>query len=304
MCLLKSNITLFLTLFLIGFINAGFGQCSAGQTLHTFSPSGAIEQWTVPDGVTSITMTARGGDGGNDDSFNGGPGANLTGTFTVIPGEVIDIVVGFAGSNSVMTGKGAGGGGGSGIRRSSTNTILLIAAGGGGAGNGGGDILVFGPGPPLTTNSSITFFGGGDSAMASGDGAFAFGGSGGIGSSGGGDGGFGVGGGGAGTLLFDGSVPGGGGGGAPGGPYGAPLGGIGGVGGGSAIDPSNIGTIIFDEGITGGGTLRDGIITFCYMLPQQEQSIPTMSQWGLMIFGLLTINLSILFLRRKEELLT
>ena len=33
-----------------------------------------------------------------------------------------------------------------------------------------------------------------------------------------------------------------------------------------------------------------------------DDSIPTMSQWGLMIFGLLTMNLGLVFLRRKEEI--
>ena len=32
--------------------------------------------------------------------------------------------------------------------------------------------------------------------------------------------------------------------------------------------------------------------------------IPTMSQWGLMIFGLLTINIGLVLLRRKEEILS
>ena len=32
-------------------------------------------------------------------------------------------------------------------------------------------------------------------------------------------------------------------------------------------------------------------------------SIPTMSEWGLIIFGLLTLNLGLIFLRRKESIL-
>lgn len=34
-----------------------------------------------------------------------------------------------------------------------------------------------------------------------------------------------------------------------------------------------------------------------------EDSIPTMSEWGLIIFGLLTVNLGLVLLRRKEEIL-
>ena len=34
----------------------------------------------------------------------------------------------------------------------------------------------------------------------------------------------------------------------------------------------------------------------------QATGIPTMSEWGLMIFGLLVVNMSVLFLRRREEL--
>jgi len=88
--------------------------------------SGQIVNWTVPAGVTSLTMTANGGQGGG----NGGFGARMSGTFTVIPGQVLDILVGQMGmisQNSV----GNGGGGGSFIVLSN-GTPLLIAGGGGG----------------------------------------------------------------------------------------------------------------------------------------------------------------------------
>ena len=38
-------------------------------------------------------------------------------------------------------------------------------------------------------------------------------------------------------------------------------------------------------------------------LEQPAVDIPTLSQWGLFIFGLLTLNLGVGFLRKKEEVL-
>jgi len=48
-------------------------------------------------------------------------------------------------------------------------------------------------------------------------------------------------------------------------------------------------------------TIDDIIQTDCSC--SGTANIPTMSQWGLIIFGLLTMNLGVVFLRRKEKLL-
>ena len=53
------------------------------------------------------------------------------------------------------------------------------------------------------------------------------------------------------------------------------------------------------------GTNEELIFNFsasnCPVAPE-EDPIPTMSEWGLMIFGLLTLNMGVFALRRKEEM--
>jgi len=278
-----TKLTLFLAFFFFGFINSGFGQCSSGQTSTTFSPINAIEQWTVPDGVTAITIIATGADGGNS-ADNGGTGATATATFAVTPGEILDVAVGIAGSTGNIS-VGGGGGGGSGVRRNSDSSILLVAGAG-----GGGNIDGPGHGGASFSNSTLPL---------SVFGSFSVGG-------GPVQGGFGAGGG---QSGLPGSGPGivfaGGGGG-----YFVPVLGfvgtlnLGGPGGISFIDASNISSLPIEVGVDGGGTESTGSMMFCYTLPQAaENPIPTMSQWGLMIFGLLIINLGVVFLRRKEEIL-
>jgi len=108
--------------------------------------TGAIQTFTVPAGVTSITIEADGAQGGNHSpgqnysgnsycGCNGGNGADIIGTFAVTPGDVYNIIVGQQGvdqqGGNVGNG-GAGGGGGSFVYGAGPN--LLIAAGGGGGG--------------------------------------------------------------------------------------------------------------------------------------------------------------------------
>lgn len=103
--------------------------------------------YTVPDGVTSLTVKMWGGGGGgggggsNAAGGAGGGGGYTTATFTVTPGETLDVYVGGGGGAGTgynnNSGAGGGGGGASTIYRSSTSSYLAIAAGG--AGGGGGD---------------------------------------------------------------------------------------------------------------------------------------------------------------------
>jgi len=100
----------------------------------TVSGSG-IQQWTVP--VTgTYTITAAGAQGGTNtaDSYLGGNGATMSGTFSLTAGTVIDVVVGQRGMGN---GYASGGGGGSFVV-TSAGTPLNIAGGGGGAGDSGG----------------------------------------------------------------------------------------------------------------------------------------------------------------------
>jgi hypothetical protein len=117
-----------LSVFFVGLM-VGFGHLTA-QT--TFNYTGTIQTYTVPAGVTSISIDARGAQGGGSNGGAGGLGAQMTGTFAVTPGEVLNIVVGQqgllqAGGNPQNS---SGGGGGTFVYR--TGPTLLVAAGGGG----------------------------------------------------------------------------------------------------------------------------------------------------------------------------
>lgn len=99
---------------------------SGGST--TLSYTGSIQTFTVPAGVTSITIDGRGAQGGTSGSNPGGLGARMVGTFAVTPGQVLQILVGQQGG----TGTQQGGGGGGTFVVASGNTPLLVAGGGGG----------------------------------------------------------------------------------------------------------------------------------------------------------------------------
>jgi hypothetical protein len=109
--------------------------------------------WTVPAGLTSISVvaTAGGGGGGGLSGPNPGPaggaGAVVTSTLSVTPGEVLSLVVGGggqAGANGSSVGGGfyygAGGGGGGSTNIDAGSSDQIIAGGGGGGGSydGGG----------------------------------------------------------------------------------------------------------------------------------------------------------------------
>ncbi|GIK69364.1 MAG: hypothetical protein BroJett020_06590 [Bacteroidota bacterium] len=104
----------------------GVNPCGSGT--QTFNYTGSIQTFTVPNGITSVTIEARGAQGGS----GGGKGARMIGDFTVTPGQVLQVLVGQEGGiapNQV----GNGGGGGSFVVYN--NTPLCIAGGGGGTGH-------------------------------------------------------------------------------------------------------------------------------------------------------------------------
>lgn len=121
-----------------------------------FDYTGAIQQFIVPNRVTSIKVQAVGAKGGTGGGGQiGGAGANIITTINVTPGQVLYIVVGgfpgqsstpkygFAGAGGTAnssTGHGGAGGGLSGIFTSSSpaNSNALVVAGGGGGGSGTG----------------------------------------------------------------------------------------------------------------------------------------------------------------------
>lgn len=144
----------------------------------SFAETGATTTWTVPSGVTSIIINAKGAGGGTYEQgpTSGGTGASVTGTLSVTPGEVLCIAVGGAGNNSNANGgyngggagitlDNAGAGGWTGIMSScsfSTSTAILIAAGGGAPANaenggnadGGNYNGIFGQGSNSTANQN------------------------------------------------------------------------------------------------------------------------------------------------------
>lgn len=151
--------------------DAAITQPVAATQSKTFTYTGQAEQWTVPDGVTSLTFQASGGRGGSatDQIYEGGGSAAvIIGNFPVTPGQVLTIAVGGEG------GFGAGGWGYEGMSGGPANTAkksdrsggagggatliglanadgtnwhkVVVAGGGGGQGGGSGDPAAAGQG--------------------------------------------------------------------------------------------------------------------------------------------------------------
>ncbi|MFT5821097.1 MAG: hypothetical protein ACI8ZM_002346 [Crocinitomix sp.] len=239
-----------------------FISSSALGQVVTFDYTGAIQTYTVPDGVTAIEIQAFGAQGSDHDLSEGGLGGSITGELDVTPGEVLDIYVGGrTGFNGGGAAGGAGGdfageigGGASDVRQGggALGDRVVIAGGGGGAGrgscnnnDGGGGGYPGGLGGLSSdivenTGGNGTSTAGGDSGIGSctGDCSCSPGGGGGGGGNGGGAGGnYGVFGGinavggtggacGEGGVLFDG----------PGGVNSAGLGGCFGIGGDGGVN--------------------------------------------------------------------
>jgi hypothetical protein len=93
----------------------------------------ALQQFQVPrSGNYRITATgARGGSSTRAPAVNGGCGAEISGTFALQAGQVIEMLVGQAGTSTTDSG---GGGGGTFVVRNGEK--LAIAGGGGGVRNG------------------------------------------------------------------------------------------------------------------------------------------------------------------------
>src|SRR5262249_19730702 len=90
---------------------AVLGQPACTGTQQVFNFTGAVQTFQVPTAVTQVTIDAAGAAGGGTtgSGFAGGRGARLVASFTVAPGETLNIVVGGAGAT---TRGGWGGGGG------------------------------------------------------------------------------------------------------------------------------------------------------------------------------------------------
>jgi Glycine rich protein/MAM domain, meprin/A5/mu/Ig-like domain CHU_C associated len=114
---------------------AGMG----GGNAQNFSFTGGVQTYTVPAGVTQLTVDARGAGGGvgPGGGAQAGTGGRIQGTISVSPGQVLTIVVGGAGGNSQYNRSGSGGGGFSGILDAGGNHLISAGGGGGSAGNDG-----------------------------------------------------------------------------------------------------------------------------------------------------------------------
>ncbi len=159
-------------------------QLSANAQTSTYTTAGGPYVYTVPAGVTGLTVTLKGAMGGqNSDEVDyddsAGKGGCVTANIAVTPGQLLYVYVGGcggdgsdlaggapgingggAGGNFTGTVSGGGGGGASDIRLTpSIVDRIVIAGGGGGAGiycggqadkggAGGGDALVFYGGQP------------------------------------------------------------------------------------------------------------------------------------------------------------
>jgi len=237
---------------------------AAVPTTDTFttadSPAGTPVEWIVPEGVTSLTVTAAAGNGGSFvPTRPGGLGSVITTTMDVVPGQTVTIVLGADGSANGEGGAGYGaggagligaGGGGSTAILLDGEVVLLAGAGGGSGGSakdgggGPGGTPVGGPGTRNSGNGGAEGVGGVGKAPWGGPGGTGFQGSGGsVGSDNGAGGGAGWGGGGAGGSLGDG---------AGGGSY------------PSTLDPSLYGLR--------SDTTVDGWVTIDYDLPEPEPS--------------------------------
>jgi uncharacterized protein (TIGR02145 family) len=218
------------------FIGNGWGQTLIGASPYTVPATGT---YTIPAGVTSITVQCWGGGGGGGgakynfftasfDAGGGGGGGYATATFTVNPGDVISVSVGASGTAGT-TGGGSGGAGGT---SSVTYTVVKAAATGGAGGigviqNSSGIQGAGGNGGTATTGTGFTGGKGGAGFPGS---SFDVGGGGGGGAGSSANGSIGT------TSSANGS------GGAPGGAGGASSGGNGGAGGkssGGAVAGSN-----------------------------------------------------------------
>ncbi|MFN8396065.1 MAG: glycine-rich protein [Bacteroidia bacterium] len=97
----------------------------------TFLYTGALQSFVVPPCVTTLTIEAWGAQGGAVTGYSpfpqGGLGARMRGTFTVTPGQTLNVIVGGRGNPDPSS---SGGGGGSGVGNG--NTPLIVAGGGGG----------------------------------------------------------------------------------------------------------------------------------------------------------------------------
>lgn len=127
-----------------GYIYSAGGALGGTLTSQTYYSAGT-SSFTVPSGITSITVKVWGagggganGSGGTGSGGNGGGGGYSQATLAVTPSESLSMVVGSGGSAGTASRYAGDGGGFSAVMRSSTYLAVAGAGAGGGAGNGTG----------------------------------------------------------------------------------------------------------------------------------------------------------------------
>lgn len=145
----------------IGLLGSPFGSATLAATggtpmVVTFNPNGGVQNFSVPPGVTSLTIEAVGAAGGTacGNRAGAGKGSSAKGTFTVTAGSTLAIVVGGEGGAGATNRCGGGGGGGASLVWECSTTCsaseafsrLLIIGGGGGGGGAFGPRPIASPG--------------------------------------------------------------------------------------------------------------------------------------------------------------
>ncbi|MEK6849787.1 MAG: hypothetical protein AABY01_04435, partial [Nanoarchaeota archaeon] len=95
---------------------------------------GGIQNWTVPE-TGAYTIVAFGAKGGLGLTFVGGNGSKMNGTFNLIAGDKLKILVGQQGGD-LAANKAGGGGGGTFVVYTNNSPLIIAGGGSGGGGNG------------------------------------------------------------------------------------------------------------------------------------------------------------------------
>lgn len=139
-----------------------------GQTTETFN-GGVDVDWTVPCGVTSVTVKAWGAGGGGggsdtnkDGGSGGGGGAYSTRVLAVTPGETIRYTVGASGGGGLEAGLTDGADGGDTVVTYGAFTITAGGGGGGAADEGAAGAGGTASGGTVDTSGSNGVVGGND----------------------------------------------------------------------------------------------------------------------------------------------
>ncbi|HTU70890.1 MAG TPA: hypothetical protein VMF11_11290 [Candidatus Baltobacteraceae bacterium] len=122
-------------------LSDGAGQSQAASLAYTsFVYTGASQSITLPSGVTNVTITAAGAQGGTacvcstgGSPGAGGEGGSVTATLAVTAG-MLDVLVGGAGGTSSSGSGAAGGYNGGAVGGSATGSVEAEGGGGGGGG--------------------------------------------------------------------------------------------------------------------------------------------------------------------------